>query len=152
MTDTEDTTLGVATADPSTPQRKELFPPTDTIRPLPFLSPFITPDDVTADTTEEDHEAPADQDASGLDRLSKKDSRMVNKYFSHLFKSASLPAPTLDRRLLIKDGQALESISLIPLEGVKILGGPTKVLQWMALLAALKLRRSQHRHSARMVL
>jgi hypothetical protein len=43
----------------------------------------------------------------------------------------------------MKDGQALESISLQPLEGVKILGGTAKVQQWMSLLTALKLRRSQ---------
>jgi hypothetical protein len=71
---------------------------------------------------------------------------MVNKYFSHLFKSAKSalrPSSDEDRGRSMKDGMTLETISLIPLEGVKILGGPTKVLQWMALLAALKLRRSQ---------
>ncbi len=48
-----------------------------------------------------------------------------------------------DCRLSMKDGMTLETISLTPLEGVKILGGPTKVLQWMALLATLKLCRIQ---------
>jgi hypothetical protein len=125
----------------STPTRKELFPETSGIRPLPFSSPFINPTDVTADVQEEEP-----VDTTGLDQLSKKDSRIVNKYFSHLFgsvKSASRPSSDEDRRLSMKDGMTLETISLIPLEGVKILGGPTKVLQWMALLAALKLRRSQ---------
>jgi hypothetical protein len=71
---------------------------------------------------------------------------MVNKYFSALFKStksSTRSSSTKDCRLSMKDGMMLETISLTPLEGVKILGGPTKVLQWMALLAALKLRCSQ---------
>jgi hypothetical protein len=69
---------------------------------------------------------------------------MVNKYFSRLFKSAAQPSSDEDHQLSMKDGQALESISVAPLEGgVKILSSTTKVQQWMSLLAALKLHRSQ---------
>jgi hypothetical protein len=69
---------------------------------------------------------------------------MVNQYFSHIFKSTYQPSSTEEYRLSMKDSQALESIFLIPLEGVTILGSRTKVLQqWMAFLTALKLCHSQ---------
>jgi hypothetical protein len=140
---TDPSALG--TIDPLSPQRKELFPDSAGIRLLPFSLPFINPD-VTTDSQDDDildNDATTTTDAARFDKLSQNDSRLVNQYFSHLFKSASRPSAHEEHRLLMKDGQALENISLIPLEGVKILGGPTKGLQWMTLLAALKLHRSQ---------
>jgi hypothetical protein len=114
--------------------------PSDGVHPLASTSPFINPSVTTdaPDKTNDDNDKIAP-----FEGISKKDSRMVNNYFSHLFKSAVQPSANEDHRLSMKDGQALESISLQPLEGMKILGGTTKVQQWISLLAALKLHRSQ---------
>jgi hypothetical protein len=138
-TDHEEQVPEAAFVGETSPARK-LFQD-DGVRPLPFASPFINP--AAQPAPQEEADKPNDG-SSVFDGLSKKDSRHVNRYFRALFNNATQPVhSTEERRLSMKDSQVLESVSLAPLEGVKILGGSTKVTQWMTLQSALKLRRSQ---------
>jgi hypothetical protein len=123
----------------TTPLRQELFADYNGIRPREFSSPFLNHDVID----EQPDAVDDDTNDDTFPKLTKTDSRTVNQYFSHLFKAAHRPSSSEERRLSMKDGHALEKLSLAPLEGVMILGGATKVKQWMALQSALKLRRSQ---------